>query len=177
MLQNSLDTDKKWNYSKSIMTLTEESPKDILISRGLNASYQRLRILEHLMARLDHPTVSMVYDVLLKEIPTLARATVYNTLNALVDKGLVTALTIKPDEIRYDYKRESHHHFLCKRCGSILDIQTRCSYAETAEVEGHRIEDVHGYFKGTCKRCLKKEYKPGTGPEKRSRQNISKRGG
>ncbi len=38
------------------------SPKDALASSALNASYQRVKIFEHLMERRDHPTVAMVYD-------------------------------------------------------------------------------------------------------------------
>jgi Fur family transcriptional regulator, peroxide stress response regulator len=159
------------------MNLNRQSPKDALVSRGLNPSYQRVRILEYLMERRDHPTVGMVYDALSGEMPTLARATVYNTLNALVEKGLATALTIKSEETSYDFKRESHHHFLCKRCGSILDIEVRCRYADVAEVEGHRVEDIHGYFKGTCKHCLRQERAPQAGSKKPSQHTISKKGG
>jgi Fur family transcriptional regulator, peroxide stress response regulator len=151
------------------------SHKETLLSSGLNASYQRVKILEHLMERRDHPTVSMLHHALIREIPTLARATVYNTLNALVEKGLVTALTIKPEEARYDYKREPHHHFLCKRCGSILDIEIRCTYANAAEVEGHRVEDIHGYFKGTCRHCLRQERHPRAGSRKLTQHTIPKK--
>ncbi|HUJ88741.1 MAG TPA: transcriptional repressor [Syntrophorhabdales bacterium] len=159
------------------MNIKRESLKDALVSRGLNASYQRVRILGNLIERRDHPTVGMVYDALSGEMPTLARATVYNTLNALVEKGLVTALTIKPEEARYDYKREPHHHFLCKRCGSILDIEVRCAYADVAEVEGHRVEDVHGYFKGICRHCLRQERDAGARSRKPSQRHLSRKGG
>ena len=148
-----------------------------MVSRGLNPSYQRVRILEHLMERRDHPTVSMVYDALSGEIPTLARATVYNTLNAFVEKGLVTALTIKSEETSYDFKREAHHHFLCRRCGSILDIAVRCRYADVAEVEGHRVEDIHGYFKGTCKNCLRQESDSQSRSKKPTHHTTIKKGG
>jgi Fur family transcriptional regulator, peroxide stress response regulator len=150
--------------------------KEMLVSIGLSASYQRMRILENLTDRTDHPTVNMLYDDLIAEIPTLSRATVYNTLNALVGKGLVMALTITSEETRYDFKRESHHHFLCKRCGSILDIQVCCKYADVGEVEGHRIEDIHGYFKGTCKGCLGKGRNARTRAKELPRQNTSRKG-
>jgi len=141
-------------YSKIGMSIKYEAPKALLASKGLNASLQRIRILEHLMGRMDHPTVNMVYAALTGEMPTLSKATVYNALNVLVDKGLLTALTITSEEARYDFKREPHHHFFCKHCGSILDVKVKCTYADVAEIEGHRVEDIHGYFKGTCKECL-----------------------
>jgi len=142
------------SYSKVGMSIKQEAPKALLASKGLNASLQRIRILEHLMGRMDHPTVNMVYAALAEELPTLSKATVYNALNVLVDKGLLTALTITSEKARYDFKREPHHHFLCKHCGSILDVKVKCTYADVAEVEGHRVEDIHGYFKGTCKKCV-----------------------
>jgi Fe2+ or Zn2+ uptake regulation protein len=158
------------------MKINMELPKAALVSKGLNPSYQRVRILAYLMERRDHPTVGMVYDTLSGEMPTLARATVYNTLNALVEKGLVIALTIKSEETRYDFKRETHHHFLCKQCGSILDIEVRCAYADAAEVgEGHRVEEIHGYFKGTCKNCLRQE--SDSRWKKRTRHTTTKKGG
>ena len=107
------------------------------------------------MGRMDHPTVSTVHAALAGEMPTLSKATVYNTLNALVENGLLTALTITPEEIRYEVKRGPHHHFLCKWCGSILDVEVRCTYADLAEVDGHVVEDIHGYFRGTCRKCRK----------------------
>jgi Fur family peroxide stress response transcriptional regulator len=137
------------------MSIKQETPKALLASKGLNASLQRIRILEHLMGRMDHPNVNMVFAALAGEMPTLSKATVYNALNALVSRGLLTALTITSEEARYDFKREPHHHFLCKSCGSILDVKVKCTYADVAEVEGHRVEDIHGYFKGTCKKCVK----------------------
>ena len=143
-------------YYTDGMIITLESIKDLLVSKGLNPSYQRMRILEHLMGRMDHPNVNMVHVVLAGEMPTLSKATVYNTLNALVEKGLLTALTITPEETRYDIKRDPHHHFLCKACGSIIDVGVRCTYADLSEVDGHEIEDIHGYFKGICKKCLKR---------------------
>ncbi len=142
-----------------------ESIKDLLVSRGLNPSHQRMRILEHLMRRMDHPTVNRVHAALAQEMPTLSKATVYNTLNALVESGLLMALTITPEEIRYDVKRGAHHHFLCKVCGSILDVEVKCTYVDLAEVDGHVVEDIHGYFKGTCRNCRKE---PGGRPESAS---------
>ena len=128
------------------------------------------------MERSDHPTVSMLYDDLAGDIPSLARATVYNTLNALAGKGLVTPLSITPEETRYDFRRELHHHFLCKVCGKILDIKIHCKYAEVSEIEGHRVEDIHGYFKGTCKECLKKEHDRRARAKKTGRQKNGAKG-
>ena len=55
-----------------------------LREHGISPSYQRIRVFEYLISNKNHPTVDMIYKELIKEIPTLSRTTVYNTLNLLV---------------------------------------------------------------------------------------------
>ena len=103
-----------------------------------------------------HPTVEMIYEDLIKEIPTISKTTIYNTLNALLEKGMIHAITITGTETRYDHKVSPHHHFLCKRCGKIIDIEICCPNIEKMSEYGHNVEEIHGYIKGTCKTCIKR---------------------
>lgn len=133
--------------------------KKLLKTKGLKPTYQRLKVLEYMDKHIDgHPTVEMIYEELLRELLTLSMTTIYNTLNVFVEKGLVSAVTITGKEIRYDYQTTGHHHFLCKKCGEIIDIDIECPFIEgtVKKTYGHKIEEVHGYFKGLCKNCLKK---------------------
>lgn len=132
--------------------------KSMLKEKGIKPTYQRLKILEYMSKnKNNHPAVETVYQELLKNNPTLSLTTVYNTLNAFLEKGLVYGVTITGTEIRYDFNTDPHHHFLCKKCGQIIDVDVKCSYAEGKKkaVYGHRIEEIHGYFKGICKDCSK----------------------
>ena len=133
--------------------------KELLEAKGLKPTYQRLKILEYLEKHENHPTVEMIHENLVKEIPTISKTTIYNTLNALLEKGIIHAITITGTETRYDHKVFPHHHFLCKRCGKIIDIDIKCPYVEKKEFDGNKIEEIHGYFKGICKECLKKKDK------------------
>jgi len=132
--------------------------KSLLKEKGIKPTYQRLKILEYLSNNLNnHPTVEMVYDKLHNDIPTLSLTTVYNTLNNFLEKRLVYGVTITGTEVRYDFNTDYHHHFLCKECGQIIDVDIECPYAEGKKgiVSGHRIDEIHGYFKGICKDCSK----------------------
>jgi len=140
------------------MVTSMEKIKTLLKEKGIKPTYQRLKILEYMGNSLNnHPTVEMVYEELLKDIPTLSLTTVYNTLNNFLEKGLVYGVTITGTEIRYDFDTKCHHHFLCKKCGQIFDIEVKCTYTEGKKsiVSGHRIDEIHGYFKGICKDCSK----------------------
>ena len=132
--------------------------KNMLIEKGIKPTYQRLKVLEYMSKNMkNHPTVEMIHEELLKDIPTISLTTVYNTLNTFLRKGLVDGVTITGTETRYDLDTSSHHHFLCKKCGKIVDIDVTCPFAlgEKKVVGGNKIEEVHGYFKGICKDCSK----------------------
>lgn len=140
------------------MITNMEELKALLKEKGIKPTYQRLKILEYMSNNLNnHPTVEMVYDKLHNDIPTLSLTTVYNTLNNFLEKRLVYGVTITGTEVRYDSNTDYHHHFLCKECGQIIDIDVKCPYAEGKKsiVSGHRIDEIHGYFKGICKDCSK----------------------
>ena len=133
--------------------------KELLETRGLKPTYQRLRILEYLEKHRNHPTVEMIYKGLVREIPTISRTTIYNTLNSFLEKGIIDCITITGTETRYEYKTLPHHHFLCSRCGRVIDIDIKCPYVEKKEFDGYQIKEIHGYFKGICRDCLRKRGK------------------
>lgn len=134
-----------------------EKIKFLLEEKGIKPTYQRLKVLEYMSKNImSHPTAEMIYTELIKEIPTISMTTVYNALSAFLEKGLINGVTITGTEVRYDLNVKSHHHFLCKKCNKIIDIDVPCQFAEKQDkiIDGHRIEEIHGYFKGTCKDCL-----------------------
>jgi len=116
-------------------------------------------ILKYLDTHRSHPTADEIYTSLKKSIPSLSKTTVYNSLDVLKKYGLIKALTICGSEHRYDFKHEMHQHFHCKECGRIIDIELKCPNIEKIIEKGYKIEEVHSYFIGKCKDCVKKECK------------------
>lgn len=110
------------------------------------------------MAYLDehrvHPTVDKIYADLVKEMPTLSKTTVYNTLKSLAEAGLIANLTISGHEARFDYNVDPHAHFMCKKCGRVIDIERKRIRRRKKEVQGNKVEEIHVYYKGICKKCL-----------------------
>lgn len=127
----------------------------ILADNGIRPTYQRLKILEYLAASEEHPTADMIYRGLVKHIPTMSKTTVYNTLKSFLDKGIVRPLMITGTEIRFDCLGDPHHHLLCEKCNRIMDIDISCPHAHKGTLAGHKIKELHGYFKGVCSDCLK----------------------
>jgi Fur family peroxide stress response transcriptional regulator len=130
---------------------------ELLKEKGINPSIQRIRILKCLMATESHPTVKDIYSKILKEIPTLSKTTVYNTVKLFADKGILTQTRVKEDEVRYDINVCPHTHFRCKKCGNIYDLEKEKSpIKEKKEIDGHLIEEKCICYWGICKNCRKK---------------------
>ena len=131
----------------------------MLKENNLKVTPQRLIVLKYLGENCTHPTTDQIYKDLKTNNPSLSKTTVYNTLQVLERNGIVQSLTISGTEHRYDIKHGMHHHFLCKECGEITDIDVECPNLGRMLECGNNVEEVHGYFKGICKKCLKRRHK------------------
>jgi Fe2+ or Zn2+ uptake regulation protein len=133
-----------------------KSLQNQLEEKGIRPSYHRLKILEYLDGHRTHPTVDVIYAALRKELSTISKTTIYNTLTLLLERGLISHLTISGNDVRYDAEVRPHSHFLCKRCGKVFDVEeVKCPHIKK-EVAGNQVEEVHLYFKGLCKKCKRR---------------------
>ena len=129
----------------------------ILKNNHIKITAQRLIVLEYLDKNCTHPTADEIYSDLKRNNPSLSKTTVYNALEILNEHDLIKSITISGLESRYDVNHEMHHHFYCKKCGTVIDIDLKCPNIEKMKRFGHEINEIHGYIKGVCKNCLKKE--------------------
>ncbi|MGI6144650.1 MAG: transcriptional repressor [Clostridia bacterium] len=134
----------------------EELEKE-LKDRNINLSYQRLKVLEYLTQNHTHPTVDQIFTDLHKEICTLSKTTVYNTLRVLVDAGIVRVITIEDNETRYDIDVKNHGHFKCESCGKIYDFCVDMQMLHSGDLQNFSIKEKNVYFKGICPSCLPKK--------------------
>lgn len=128
----------------------------LLNTHQIRPSQHRIRIYQYLVEKRNHPSVDMIFQDLVKEIPTLSKTTVYNTLELFIRKGLATLITIDENEMRYDADTSVHGHFLCEACGTILDIRLDAASLNLKGAEGLEIRQSNIYFKGLCPKCLQK---------------------
>ncbi len=125
-----------------------------LTKNNIKPSLQRMKIFEYLYKNKNHPTVDMIYSSLSKEIPTLSKTTVYNTLNLFVVNNVAITVTIEDNEVRYDATIEDHAHFKCDICGTIYDIEMDLSQAKFMKLNDFEVDKTSVYLNGKCKRCL-----------------------
>ncbi|WP_294629738.1 transcriptional repressor [uncultured Bacteroides sp.] len=134
-------------------------PYERLLEHNIKPSMQRIAIMKYLMENPIHPSVDDIYTALSPSMPTLSRTTVYNTLKLFSEQGAAQMLTIDEKNTNFDADTSIHPHFLCKCCGHIYDLHYREAMRkeENLEMDGHQISEVHYYYKGICKNCLRKE--------------------
>ena len=112
-------------------------------------------MLEYLITQRCHPTVDQIFNDLIKEVPTLSKATIYNTLNLLIEAKLASVVTIEDNETRYDITLSNHGHFKCEPCGTIFDFKVNIDNFMADELSEFKINEKNVYFKGICPSCLK----------------------
>jgi len=137
-----------------IMNTSFENLKKELKEKNINLSYQRLKVLEYLNNNRCHPTVDKIYTDLHKELSTLSKTTVYNTLRVLAESGMVRVITIEDNETRYDINVENHGHFKCDSCGEIYDFSVDIDSLIYEGLDGFMINSKNVYFNGICPNCL-----------------------
>ncbi len=130
------------------------SIEEYLRQKGVNPSYQRIRILECLVNSKSHPSAEDVYKELIKEIPTLSKTTVYNTLELFADKGLVLTLSIDGNQTRYDGNTLEHGHFICESCNRVYDFLVDTDALTCEGLDGFVIKEKHFYLRGICSSCV-----------------------
>ena len=103
-----------------------------------------------------HPTASEIYGAIKVRSSQIGLATVYRTLDAMVERGDVAAVRTG-NAVRYDLTHHHHHHLICQMCGKVTDVDASEVPAELItffETEtGFDLTDASIQLNGTCAAC------------------------
>ena len=102
----------------------------------------------------------MIFNDIKTDFPSMSIATVYKTVAALRDAGLVREFNISEDSNRYDAHTEEHAHIICTKCHKIEDYYGSFDIGDDI----HRMEFDSGFsierrdlnFYGICEKCRRK---------------------
>jgi Fur family ferric uptake transcriptional regulator len=116
---------------------------------------QRRLVLEAVMETKTHPTAEWVYEAVRRAMPRVSLGTVYRNLQVLVEEGKLKSF-VRDGLIRYDADLDPHDHFVCERCGMLLDIP-RATESLPGErrlkSQGHLISGRTLEYHGLCRKC------------------------
>lgn len=146
--------------------MNEEKVKDLLREKGLKVTSQRLMVLNILSAHGDeHLTVEEIYDLAKEESPEIGLATIYRTVQVLLELHVIEKVTFDDGFARYKLNGEEtgsghrHHHAICTQCGKVYSLET--DLLDTLEKQvfeslGFEVTDHEVKLYGLCSACRRK---------------------
>lgn len=125
----------------------------------LRNSAVRNDIYTYLCGTKEHPSAEMIYNDLKGDNPNLSLGTVYRNLKQLEEIGKIIRVTNVNNHERYDANCEDHVHFVCERCGRVIDIMDADMEAVKLACNltaGVKIKRMQLVIEGTCEFCSDK---------------------
>ena len=125
-------------------------------------SKQREAIGGVLRGTSSHPSAEWMYEQVRKEMPGIGLATVYRNLRLMKEAGEIYELHTADSASHFDGDTSLHYHFLCDRCGRIMDLDEPVDVNVEGRVEqrtGLKVTRHHLALYGLCLEC--QEHRPG----------------
>jgi Fur family ferric uptake transcriptional regulator len=130
---------------------------DTLRSHGYRITPQREMIIEAIAHQGDHINADEVFAIIQERTHSVNIATVYRTLDLLVEQGLATRIDLGEGRVIYATDQHGTHiHLVCRQCGQVLDAnqellsafnqQLQSSYRFAADLQ-------HISVLGLCSDC------------------------
>ena len=138
---------------------TTERLGEMLRAGGLRRMPSRIAVLAALEPVDGHLPVAEIHQRILDSTPEGAPdvATVYRTVTTLVDQGVLHALAVEGGVTTYGLASTPHHHAVCTRCGTIIEVPARrLSAALEHAIEGSSFtlsEQAGLTLHGLCPQC------------------------
>ena len=100
--------------------------KEILKKLKLRPTLQRIAITEILLRKKEvHITAYSLEKLMVKNKIFISRATIYNNLNELSNRGFLKKVIVKNDKMWFDTNLSKHHHFYDEEEDKLVDIQEK----------------------------------------------------
>ncbi len=137
----------------------EEKFSEYLMMHGHRHTRGRRDLVQHIFSYHDHFTADdLVFDVKQKKI-VVSRATIYRTLELLVESGLLRKLRFADrDAYEHDYGYPEHDHLYCTKCNKIVEFHNEelVALRERVSREQHFRATAHRFvITGLCESCFR----------------------
>ena len=120
---------------------------------GYRVTRQRLAVYAFLHGNESHPTADDIHAGVKGEFPRMSVATVYKSVESLVDVGLVKPINLGHAATRFDASTEEHAHFRCIACNQIVDVALNQAPVARDELDRCEVIGSSVEFYGFCASC------------------------
>ena len=129
-------------------------------ARDYKVTQQRRLILQAFLSNpQQHLSAEDIFGIVKKELPDIGLATVYRTLDLLVEVGIIQQMDFGDGKTRYELNDEEvhhHHHLICLECGKVSEFEMDLLESLEKHISsrtGFKILDHKVKFYGHCKDC------------------------
>lgn len=139
-------------------TREREIFRKYLERRGLKLTAERLAVFDELFARHEHLEADELLVRLRARHKKISRATIYRTLDLLVDSGIVGRVRIREEGYRYERMRagDHHDHLICNECGRVVEFREpriESLQDEICQRYGFVLLSHSHQLRGVCRQC------------------------
>lgn len=146
--------------------MDKEGCAQLLRDKGQKVTNQRVGVLEVLSGEEDcHLTAEEIYESVREKYPDLGLATVYRTIQLLLDLKIIDRINLDDGSARYGMGRNDaktkhhHHHLICLSCSKVFSfdgdlLETLEEFIQ--ETDGFQVVDHEVKLYGYCKECQQK---------------------
>lgn len=133
-----------------------------LKENNLRSTPERFRILDEVMNGSGHFDADELYTKLRNKGVKVSRATVYNSLEVLVNCGLISKYRFGENHSRFEkaFGRPRHDHLICLNCGDIIEfISEKINKLQEEVCKEKNFTPQNSTFQifGLCSRCQKEK--------------------
>jgi Fur family iron response transcriptional regulator len=114
-----------------VIQYNRDNMAELLRAHDINPTHQRIEIAYALFSRQEHLSADQVMTIVNDRHAETSKATVYNTLNLFLEKGLIREVIVDPSKVFYDPNTGPHHHLYEVDSGRLTDIN-----ADNVRIEG-----------------------------------------
>jgi Fur family ferric uptake transcriptional regulator len=136
---------------------TTQTAIDLLRSRGMRMTPQRIAIVEEIMGTPGYLLPSSVIERVKARVPGVSASTVYRTLERLEELGALAHVHLEHGLGYHQVSTDTHAHLTCSACGKEQEVSQAVLQQLERSVEGEhgfRPDFTHHPISGLCTSCL-----------------------
>ncbi len=118
---------------------------------------ERFAILDHIYSTKGHFDMDTLYKSMIEVNFRVSRATLYNTIDLLLDCGLVIKHQFGGNISNYEraYGNENHNHLICTICGEVWEMKNDdiLTAAQLKKIKKFNVSYYSMYIYGVCSKC------------------------
>ena len=120
---------------------------------------ERYAILEHIYSTKGHFDMDTLYNSMKQTNFRVSRATLYNTIELLLNCGLVVKHQFGANVSQYERAQgnENHDHLICLSCGDVKEYKNGNLFipSQQKQLQRFKISYYSMYIYGICNKCIR----------------------